>query len=100
MENFGKFCFALLAIVLTSIYGGFVFSKLWLWIIVPITQLRTLSVYESVGIMFFVGCFIKVTQKEEESSSKGWEKFVELILKAIVMYSMYLLIGYIYYLLR
>lgn len=31
MENFGKFVTLLLAIIITPIINGFVFSKLWSW---------------------------------------------------------------------
>lgn len=101
MENFGKVCFGVLAILLASIYGGFVFSKLWIWIIQQSFSVKSLSVYECIGIMFFIGSFIKTTQKEEDDESKTvWGKFIILILKCFIMYSLYLGIGYLYFVLR
>ena len=101
MENFGKFCFGIVAVLLTSIYGGFVFSKLWLWIIVEHFGLIHLSVYQSVGVVFFIGAFVRTTEKQKEDKSEtAWERFILLVIESIVLYSMYLGIGYIYYLIR
>ena len=101
MENFGKFCFGFLAVLLTSIYGGFVFSKLWLWIIVQHFNLNHLNIYQSIGVVFFIGAFIRTTQKEEEDKTKtAWERFILLVLKSVFLYTGYLAIGYVYYVIR
>lgn len=101
MENFGKFCFGFLALILASIYGGFVFSKLWLWIIVEHFNVQQLSIYQSIGVIFFIGAFLKtIIKKEEDKSKTAWLRFVELVLESFLLYTFNLAIGYVYYLIR
>lgn len=101
MENFGKFCFIVLGVLITSIYGGFVFSKLWLWVMVEHFSFKELTIYQCIGVMILIGSFVKTSQKNEEDKTKsGWEKLVLAVLESLVKYSLYLGVGYAYYLLR
>ena len=96
MENFGKFVTLLLAIIITPIINGFVFSKLWLWFIVPTFQMQPLRVVEAIGIIFLIN-FIKtkITKEDYVDDDKFWENFVTKMFSIILIAASALFFGWI-----
>lgn len=74
MENFGKFMTVVLAMIISPIINGFVFSKLWFWFIVPIFEMQPLRVVEAIGIMFLIS-FIRAKMDKEADKYDFWTTF-------------------------
>ena len=94
MENFGKFMTVLLAMIISPIINGFVFSKLWLWFIVPIFQMQPLRVVEAIGIIFLIN-FIKAKKDKESDKDKFWETFATNMVFVVLMAGFALLSGWV-----
>ena len=93
MENFGKFCFSVILLVLTLFISGFVFIKLYEWFIMSLFQLPKITLAQALGIMLFIGYLNrKATKLQEKSSFKEYgENFLNFILIATIT----LVFGYI-----
>ena len=59
MKIIGNIVATLVALVLGTIIGGFVLSKLWVWFMVPIFDLNPLRIVEAIGLTFIVGYMTK-----------------------------------------
>jgi len=94
MENFGKFMTVLLAMIISPIINGFVFSKLWLWFIVPIFQIQPLRVVEAIGIILLVN-FIIAKIDREEVKEKFWRQFTANMIFIVLAAGFALLSGWI-----
>ena len=92
MENFGKFMAIVLGIIISPIINGFVFSKLWLWFIVPTFQTQPLRIVEAIGISLFINFIFSKRVKETE---EFWETFIKNVVFVILMGSFVLLFGWI-----
>ena len=80
MEMFGKFCFGALAMIISAMIGGYAFMKFWEWFVVYSFNVHTLTLLQSIGLMFFIG-YLKPIKKEEDMT---FEKFVTKIVEAII----------------
>ena len=98
MENFGKLCFVVLAILISYIIGGYVFMKLWQWFVVYAFAVPSLSLIQSIGIMFIVG-FMKYSYKYKEESIT-WDNIIEQFKGVITFYIITLILGYLITLLQ
>lgn len=74
-------------------WGGFVLSKAWAWIIVPIFAVRPLSFGECVGL-YVVWLFAKLQLMRRGESVKDKDLLTELLSESIV-YA--LLLGYAWF---
>ena len=92
MENFGKFVAIVLGIIIIPIINGFVFSKLWLWFIVPTFQTQPLRIVEAIGIVFLINFILSKRVKETE---EFWENFTKNVIFIILMGGFALLSGWI-----
>jgi hypothetical protein len=99
MKIIGSIVATVVALVLGAIMGGFVFSKLWVWFMVPIFDLNPLRIVEAIGLTFIVGY---MTKDPIESSKELEGPFLEELLKAflqtLVMAGGFLFIGWIIHL--
>ena len=84
----------LLAMIISPIINGFVFSKLWLWFIVPIFQIHPLRVVEAIGIIFLIN-FIKAKKDKESDKDKFWETFATNMVFVVLMAGFALLSGWV-----
>lgn len=75
MEKFGKFMVITLIMIISPIINGFVLSKLWLWFIVPIFQIRQISLIEAIGLVCFIS-FI-AAKKVKTEQDKFWQELGE-----------------------
>jgi len=94
MEIFGKFMTVVLAMIISQIINGFVFSKLWLWFIVPTFQMQPLRVVEAIGIIFLIN-FIRVKRDKEADKDKFWETFASNMIFIVLMAGFALLSGWV-----
>lgn len=94
MENFGKFMTVVLAMIISPIINGFVFSKLWLWFIVPTFQMQPLRIVEAIGIILLIG-FIRVKRDKEADKDKFWETFAINMVFIVLMAGFALLSGWV-----
>ncbi len=69
MEDFGKLCFVILALVISSIIGGFVFMKLWEWFIVWAFHVQVLNLIQSIGVAFMLAYVTYKKKKDDEDFS-------------------------------
>lgn len=94
MEKFGKFMTVLLVLIISPIIHGFVFTKLWIWFIVPTFNVQPLRLVEAIGIMLTVGyVFAKPTKNNDEKSF--WENFAETCVFVVLMALFALAAGWI-----
>lgn len=93
MKTFGKIIFVILTLILNIIFCGFVFQKLWIWLILPVFNLPVLTLIQAIGVMFFINATIKVTKKDE--AKDFWETYINQLLNSIIIASVALGIGYL-----
>ena len=94
MEKFGKFISIVLAMIISPIIGGFVFSKLWIWFIVPTFQMQPLRVVEAIGIIFLIN-FMLAKRDREAYEENFWQDFIANIVFIVLISSFALLSGWI-----
>ena len=94
MEKFGKFMTVVLAMIISPIINGFVFSKLWLWFIVPTFQMQPLRIVEAIGIMFLIN-FILAKKDKEIDKDNFWKEFETNMIFFVLIAGFALLSGWI-----
>lgn len=92
MKFIGSFVVVTSCIVLGVLWGGYVFSILWGWFMVPIFQLPVLTVAQGIGIVLVMTLYIP-SQKSEKKDFK--EIFCDSILLSIFRPLLALGIGWI-----
>lgn len=93
----------LVIVVASSIFGGFIFSKMWGWFVVSKFGLPALSTGEAMGLIATVSWFtaslsFAMAKKEARAKSKSDEATFDLwwaLLVACVVYPMALGMGYL-----
>lgn len=68
---------------LTSVWGGYVFSVIWGWFIVPLFHLPVLPVSFAIGLLM-VTRYAAISQIDTESSKSSGEKIFESLLMALL----------------
>jgi len=94
MENFGKFMTIVLAMIISPIINGFVFSKLWIWFIVPTFQMQHLRVVEAIGIIFLIN-FVHARKDKDVDKDKFWENLATSMIFVVLMAGFTLLFGWV-----
>ena len=80
METFGKICFTLISMVITTIITGYVFQTLWEWFIVPTFTMQSLTLVQAIGISFFIN-YLKMNLDKKDDK----EFSMELVFKSLAM---------------
>lgn len=96
MEKFGKFMAGLLMLIISTLLLGFVFLKLWHWLIMPVFDLKSINMIESIGIMFVIG-FIK-SKIDEKEAKLTMKKLSDKFTISIIFCLITLLFGFIIHL--
>ena len=94
MENFGKFMTIVLTMIISPIIKGFVFSKLWLWFIVPTFQMQPLRVVEAIGIIFLIN-LIRAKRDKEADTDKFWDILANNMVFVVLMAGLTLFSGWV-----
>lgn len=77
MEDFGKFCLAILLVIIASVFSGYVFMELWDWFVVPVFGFKNLLLIQAVGLSFFIG-FLKHKYKKKDKE-KDDDSFTDIL---------------------
>lgn len=92
MKVFGEICFILLVVFIMALVGGFTFSKLWNWFIVDAFNVQSLTVIQSIGVLFFLSFITTKTKSHKEFNSI---EFAGESIYKMIHVLLYLGIGYI-----
>lgn len=84
----GGFTGLVALIALSSIWRGFVLTKLWLWFVVPQFHLLPLSIPVAIGLSLIAGMFSTTCKKDDE-------KFGAVVAKAIAIPALGLLFAWV-----
>ncbi len=76
MDKFGQFMLALIFVAINMLYGGWILSILWRWIIVPQFGLRQLLLGEAILVRLFVS-YLKGFGKIEKTDSDVLKKLTQ-----------------------
>lgn len=95
MKTIGIIATVLFSIVVSPIWRGYVFSKLWLWFIVSTFGAAPLGIAQSIGIGYVVGFLTKEPKPKKEDARPFWEVFKEALLMAVFYPAFALLFGWI-----
>jgi hypothetical protein len=99
MENFGKICFIVKSMIITTILGGFIFSLLWLWFVVPVFHLQILTIAQAIGLSFFIS-YIKLNPNNKSNDNDKKEFFLTILNQTITTITLSILILALGYLLK
>ncbi len=91
-----KFIAVIIVAPIIWIINGFVFSKLWLWFITPMFNLRGLTIVESICFMLIV-LFLKGGKAKKAKAKKYdfWEDYVINITIVLLKACLYLFFGWV-----
>ncbi|MEM1134943.1 MAG: hypothetical protein AAGI07_03820 [Bacteroidota bacterium] len=92
MKDNNEFPFALATIMVRLIAEGFVFMKLWNWMVAPLFQLQPLGVYESFGLIVILN-FLKGYKSIEYEAGFTSELIVNALTKELVYSFFFLMLG-------
>lgn len=88
----------LIAVLVSKIIGlaikGFVFSKLWLWFIVPIFHIKPLRVFEAIGIILLLNLLSSIVNNKGDNEDKGYSAFESILINELVIPWLILLFGW------
>ena len=90
MESFGKFTLAVIFIVISNMFRGFVLSVLWGWFIVPTFNLPVLTIAPAIGVSLIV-TFLTASLPDEKSE----RSFSSTVIYSLGFSALSLLIGYV-----
>ena len=79
---------------LTSIWRGFVLTKLWIWFIVPVFHLPVLTLVPAIGLCFVVSYLTHQYQHDDGDRSQG-DKFAGILGYGLMYPAIVLFMGWI-----
>jgi len=96
MRTIGIIVVTALFVALSSLWSGFVFSKLWAWFITPTFDAKAITMAQSVGIMF-VWSSLKARMPERKDPRPFAETMPEIVAFAFLHWLFVLVLGAIYH---
>lgn len=94
METFGKVCFTLITMIITTLIGGFVFQTLWSWFIVPTFAMPQLTLIQAIGTSCFIN-YLKTNLSKKNDDEFSMEFVLKALVMSVVMALFVLLLGWI-----
>lgn len=94
MEDLGKFVWSLVLMTISMLAGGFVTMKLWNWLLVPALEVNVLSYGYGVGVGVFLA-FMKMKVPEKDEESLDISESNARLGRVLIIYSLFLLIGWV-----
>jgi hypothetical protein len=91
MNLFNKICIGIIAVLIEYVIHGYVFMKLWEWLIVYSFNINTVNVVQSIGIIFFLKYLI---HKEDDKELLDNEELLKESLKKLTWLMLVLSLGY------
>lgn len=96
MEYLGKFFFIVIAMVISSIIGAFVLLKLWMWFVFPVFIVPALTIWQAMGISFFIGYLkIDLTKNSDDNDDSLTDRIAHILITVIVYAALVLGLGWI-----
>lgn len=95
MKVLGEIVFAIISIVVASLFGGYVLSKLWEWFVVYTFNQPTLSVVNAMGVSLLISyaTYKGKKDKEEKDTESFGVKIAASLVEVLLMGGLTLLIG-------
>lgn len=81
-----------------SVIYGYVASIFWVWFIMPVFDVRAITIYEAIGLALFAGLFTSRSSNKTDDETT-FAKFATLVVAVLVVPWFTLGIGYIVHLL-
>jgi membrane-associated protease RseP (regulator of RpoE activity) len=85
----GRFTIGAALLALNLLLRGYVIAWFWAWFVAPVWNFAYLSVYQAIGISFFVSLFTLRTDrrkpKPEEEYSHPFMAFMSLVLHLMIL---------------
>lgn len=94
MKEVGEFFVGLVFIALSVITGGFVFMKMWNWLIAEPLNIETISYGSGVALSLFLS-YTKIRVKDADDEEKGVEVMAKRFFKGLALSGIFLFIGWI-----
>lgn len=98
METLGKFTFTIFIGTLSSIYGGFVLSKLFNWLLVPTFGWDRITTINGMSILLVIGLTTApiIMNKKTDPSEDVLKTAIVNTISLLFLYTFLLGIGYMY----
>ena len=94
-ESFAKIMASILLVAVNTIIRGYVFTKLWIWFVVPIFQARPLRLIESMCLLLIMA-YLKIKPTDvRKKDTDFWDDLGFSIFATIFIALFTLLFGYI-----
>jgi hypothetical protein len=94
MEYFGRIISMIILLAVTVIIAAYVFSKLWLWFIVPVFEVNSLRLVEAIGIFILI-IFVTAKRGKDLEEDDYWKDFINKVKFSVTFSFLSLLLGYI-----
>ena len=85
----------LASLIFGVIFGGYVFSILWAWFVVPVFGIPTLGVAQAIGLLSVVRLAAYQGIDAQEPKRDADEKIIRAVLLPFVLPAVFLLFGWI-----
>jgi hypothetical protein len=96
MENFSKITAVLAVLVINTFLGGFVFMKLWNWLIIPVWEVGSIRFVESLAVLSVLDFIIHRFHKPKEVEGQTFsEKLLVVTIENLTYCGFSLLFGWI-----
>lgn len=101
MERFTNFILICIMIIFIMTIGGYTFSVMWNWLLVPIFNVKELSVIHSIGINLFTVYFrikIKTKSKDDEEFNAAYvfKSLLYQIMYSVIFISFAWIVKFLY----
>lgn len=93
MENFGKFMFVIISMIVSPLITGFTFLKLWQWFIASTFEMQPLRLIEAIGIMFLIS-YVRVRRSKTDDG--GIKDLAENLIFILLSSLLTLLFGFVF----
>jgi hypothetical protein len=98
MKHLGNFFGVVVILLLTSLFNGFVLSKLWAWLIVTTFQVQSITLVQAIGISVLMNYMMLKRTRVKEENDGFWAEMTKDVSHAVLNGLFMLLFGYIVYL--
>ncbi len=92
MENLGKFVTIVSMMIISPLVNGYVFTKYWVWFIVPAFEIQPIRLIEAIGIILLIN-FVRAERTKNVDSF--WKDFTESVIFIFLIAGFALLSGWI-----
>jgi hypothetical protein len=84
-------------ILASSLVHGLVITKMWIWFIVPLFEIRPISIPEAIGLSMLGSLFVGQRVKENDEGKTFTERLIYVALGGVLAGLFTLILGWIVY---